>query len=85
MAQTVNDILRGRQNNTTTVTLQPGATQTIISDDRFTADTVLALTPKTSSAAAASGLYVVPGTGQATIYHDNHAATDRTYGVVYVG
>lgn len=85
IAQSVNGILKGRQNNTKLVTLAVDAEETIISDGRFTPDSVVSLTPHTSSAAAALGLYVVAEVGKVTLYHDATTSDDRTFGLIYVG
>jgi hypothetical protein len=85
LAQTINGTLRGRQNNTVTVTLNAGETTTEIIDNRFSPDTIPTLTPQTASAASASGVYAVATTGKITIHHDASAATDRRFGLIYVG
>jgi len=85
IAQTVNGMLRGRSNNTTTVTLAANATETVIEDDRYTRDTIPLLVPQSASAAAAVGVYAVGSAGKITIGHDSSESTDRTFGVVYFG
>ncbi len=85
LADGVNRLLRGESNNTTTVTLRANQATTEILDSRITADTVVLLTPTTSSAAAATGIFIKAAIGKATVNHDSTADTDRTFGVILVG
>lgn len=81
--QTVNEMLKGRGNQTGTFTLTANAASTVVSDNRFAADMVPVWTPTTANAAAevgAGGMYVSARTnGSFTITHANNAQTDRTF------
>ena len=86
VAQTVNGLLSGKSNNSDTVTLSADATSTVVSNPNVTANTVVSLTPTSSSAAAAlSGVWVETSTGKVTINHASDSESDRTYGISYVG
>lgn len=85
IAQRVNGVLDGKTNNVTSVTLSAGATTTTLSDSRITADTTVTLTPKTASAAAATGIYATTSLGKLTVGHNSDGAADRTFGVVLHG
>jgi hypothetical protein len=86
----VNDLQRGKQNNTYLVTLAVApATTTTIQTMVATADSEAFLTPKTASAAVAIGAGVVFvncfDDGTVVITHDSNAAADRTFGVAVIG
>lgn len=88
LVQTVRDLMRGRTNNTTNVTLAAGVATTVLADERIHADVVAVLMPRTASAAAAIGagvLYCTATVGALTINHDVSGAGDRTFGVAIFG
>jgi hypothetical protein len=81
-----NALLRGRTNNTGSVTLEAGTTSTVIFDPRITASSVITLSPGTGDAAGAvATTSIVCSTGQATISHSNSGSTVRTFGYVING
>lgn len=58
-------------------TLAPGAAETVIQDRLCTEASLIALTPRTASAAAATVWVKVTARGQFTLGHDASAASDR--------
>jgi hypothetical protein len=83
LAQAINGLLRGQANNTAEVTLAPNATETLVETEKIVESTVLVLTPRSASAAAAQAILWVETTkGSATLHHDSSPATDRTFGIV---
>jgi len=82
----VNGLLRGESNNTSEVTLTAGATSTVISDSRITADTLVLLIPKSATAAAAMNkVFMAAAAGAITLTHDATGDLDRTFGLILVG
>lgn len=83
------ELLNGKSNNTiTAITLTPNSTSTLVEQDRVCCDTIVNLTPKSATAAAALGsgtLWVEVTKNRITIHHDSTADTDRTFGAVLVG
>jgi len=82
------EMLLGKTNNAEAVTLTANATETKIAKDRVCCDTVVTLSPRSESAAAAlaSGtVWVEANYGEITIHHDSQPDTDRTFGAVFVG
>lgn len=86
IARTLNLVLGGKINATTTLTLAAGTTTTTMTDSRIGVYSVIYLMPTTANAAAAlAGLYIAPGVGSAVVTHANTATTDRTFGVLIIG
>lgn len=88
IAHSVRELIDGKSNNARSITLRPNETTTFIENPRFCCDTVVSLTPKSASAAAAmasGSLYFESGHGRITIFHDSQPDTDRTFGAVLVG
>lgn len=88
IARTLNLVLGGKNNSTTTLTLVPNAVSTMLFDSRIGAGSFMQLAPRTPSAAAAlaSGqVYTLQSLGQATIYHPASSALDQTFSVLIVG
>ena len=85
IAVTANAALFGQTNNQLTITLDPNATQTEVTYERCRHDISVNLTPASASAAAATGIWVEPKKGTATIHHDSSPATDRKFFAVFVG
>ena len=77
----VNALASGRSNAIGSVTLTASATTTDVTDRRSGIDSVIALMPTTSNAAAAIGTTYVSsrGIGTFTLTHANNAQTDRTF------
>lgn len=78
-AQKVNKLLQQRV--TLLVTLAPSATTSVINDSRINPFSVISLVPQTADAKTAflAGIYVVPGSGTATINHASSANADQTF------
>ena len=87
LADKINQILRGKLNVVTTVTLTPGATSTIVSDPRISAFNALIFSPTTASAATAlAGLYVsMQVSGSATLHHASSGASDQIFILTILG
>jgi len=81
----VRGLMIGQANNVLEVTLDPGATSTEVSDTRIAVTSKAFLTARSASAAAATGVWVATSHGKFTIYHDSSPATNRYFGVLFVG
>ena len=81
LATTVNEILKGRANNTGSVTLTAGATTTTVTDNLFGSNMVPLLVPTTANAAAALATTYVSAraNGSFTLTHANAATSNRTF------
>ena len=83
MANAINSVIDGRQNNVGTLTLTANAGTTVVSDRRAGTESVISLMPTTGNAAAEIGagtLYIASVTaGAFTVTHANNAQTDRTF------
>lgn len=81
IATTVNEVLKGRANNTGTLTLEENVTTTVVEDNLFQSGQVPLLVPTTANAAAAlANTYVsARANGSFTLTHANTATTDRTF------
>lgn len=83
----INQLMRGRSNAVSQVTLAAGVTTTIVTGDNFNADAEVFLFPRTANAAAALattyGSVTVAGT--VTITHANAGTTDRTFALLVIG
>lgn len=87
LVDAVNRMMDGRSNAVGEVTLTASATTTAVTDYRVGSDSVIALMPTTSNAAAALGTTYVSARTQNgfTLTHANNAQTDRTFGYAIVG
>lgn len=87
LAKAINLVLRGKTNNTKSLTLDVApATTTDLDDATITAETVPLVMPQTATAAAAMTVLRYTATrGKITFTHDANAAADRDFGVVLVG
>lgn len=85
----INELIRGRSNAVSQVTLTPSAGSTIVSSPNFNENAEVILFPKTAAAAAELGngtVYAaVTATGTVTITHANNATANRTFGLLVVG
>ena len=79
--RTVNEILKGRGNQVSTLTLAANVTTTTVTDNLFAADMVPVLIPTTANAATAlATTYITTRTnGSFILTHANTATTDRTF------
>jgi hypothetical protein len=83
ISEVVNGLMQGRSNNTGQVELTTG-TSTTLTDSRITEDSVIVLTP-TSSSATSSAAYVSSRTGgQAVIGHAS-GGSGRTFAYAVIG
>lgn len=87
VATVLNLAMQGKLNATTSVTLAPGETATDLADRRIGADSFIALTPLTASAAAtlATTYVAVRVPGLLTLHHADTPAIDRRFGVLIMG
>lgn len=77
IARTLNTAIAGNINVIADIVLTTG-TETIVFDDRIGLWSVVLPMPETATAAAAmTGMYFVPGSGQVTIHHAADVAADR--------
>lgn len=85
--QAINQLIVGRSNAVSEVTLTAGATTTTITGDTINANARPFLFPKTANAAAAlaTTYAVTTAAGTVTITHANNAQTDRTFHVLIIG
>lgn len=81
LAQTLIEMLKGRDNSVSSFTLAANATTTTVEDNLFNSDMTPNWTPTTANAAGAmTNLYVSARTnGSFTLTHSNTATTDRTF------
>lgn len=85
LADASNAALAGQTNNQFTVILEANATETEVTFDSCRPDISVNLTAASASATSATGVWVEPRIGKATIHHDSSTATDRKFFVVFVG
>ncbi|WP_345820109.1 hypothetical protein ABC766_29365 [Methylobacterium fujisawaense] len=75
----IRDLATGGTNAGSTVTLVANATSTSVPDRLCTADTMVMLSPRSASAAAAQVWVEATANGTFTLGHDASAAADRTF------
>lgn len=93
LARAINNLLQGKMNAVSTITLTANAATTTLTDARLSSKSFIGFMPTTANAAAAlSGLYVtnqVGGTGvtpgTAIINHANNAQIDKTFTLLIIG
>lgn len=87
LARAINNILKGKTNNTGSVTLTANSATTTLTDVRIGINSVITLQATTSNAASAlTNVYFgTPGDGTVTINHSNNAQNDRTFKYVVNG
>jgi hypothetical protein len=85
----VNNIMQGRINAQSSVTLTASQATTVVSDRRASAQSVIVFMPTTANAAlevGAGGMYISSrGTETFTITHANNSQNDRTFGYAILG
>lgn len=81
LVETLNQVVRGRANNTGTVTLAANETETVVEDNLFESSQVPLLIPTTANAALAlTSVYLsAREKGAFTLTHDSTADEDRTF------
>ena len=86
ITKTINNILNGKINSISSLTLTANTTSTTITDLRCTASSVVTLMPTTSNAASALATTYITVTKQSfTITHANTSTTDRTFHYSVIG
>lgn len=87
IAETINQMLKGRSNNVGSLTLTPSTTTTTVTDNLFDSNMVPVLIPTSANAAGAlSGLYLsARANGSFTLTHASTAAADKTFLYIRVG
>jgi len=86
VALAVREILAGKTNNVGIVTLSANETTTVFEAERISFNSAIFLSPRSASAAGATNsIWFEAGNGSVTIHHDSSTATDRTFGLVFVG
>lgn len=87
VATAINQILKGKTNNTLTITLAVNADRTEVSDNRIGSQSTILFTPRSASAAAISAsVYVISkNNGMAVIGHSNDTATDKIFDLAIIG
>ena len=88
-AEIVNSVRDGKLNSVGSLTLTANSTTTTLTDPRIGPNSHISLTATSVTAAAAvasaSGVFVTPGDGSATITHDSTADTDRNFTYAILG
>lgn len=85
LAEVINSVRDGKINSVGSVTLTANSTTTTLTDERINPNSKIGLTASSSTAAAATGLYVTASDGTATINHNSTADTDRSFSYVIFG
>lgn len=88
VSEVVNNLLRGKTNNTGEVTLAASsATSTTLNNALIGPGSVIVLMPTTANAAAWMNVVYVSArsNGSATLTHSANTATDRTFGFAVIG
>jgi hypothetical protein len=89
LSDAINAALKGKLNNTGTVTLTANTTTTVITDTRIGVDSFIGFMPTTANASAEIGngtMYVSSrGDKTATVTHANNAQTDRSFTYCVLG
>lgn len=85
LTRVIRQLMAGKFNAVTTVTLTADATTTTLSDPRITAESFLGFTPLTADARAEGIPSYVATDGEAELTHDNDESGDRDFAVLIVG
>lgn len=87
IASVLNNVLSGKMNNTSVVTLVANSATTTLTDSRIGANSVIGLMPTTANAAAALATTYFDSfvTGACTIHHANNAQVDKTFSFTITG
>lgn len=87
IAGVVNELLKGKTNNTASVTLAVSATTTTFTNSLLSIQSVLLFAPRTPAAVtAAPSLYTSTKTnGVFTLTHASNASATQTFDVVIIG
>lgn len=86
ISEVVNNAMNGKTNNTGTITIAvASATSTVINDERIGFDSVVLLTPTTSSASGYAYYLDTNAKGSITIRHAANTTAGRTFKYVVVG
>lgn len=87
IANVLNNVLSGKLNCTSTLTLTANAAATTLTDNRIGANSTVLLMPTTSNAAGAIGTTYFSGfaKGSCTVNHANNAQADKTFNYAVIG
>ena len=86
VAQVVNSLRRGKSANVQDVTLRASQTTTVVNDPLVSPESLIVLTPLTSSARTAlNSAHYTPIAGSFTITHPSNAATDQNVRYAVLG
>ena len=87
IATTLNEVVKGRQNNTGTITLAASTVNTGIADTRIKITHKVFLVPRTANAAAnyANTYVATVADGTVTLTHLSTTTADRIYDYVFHG
>lgn len=89
IVQAVRELVEGRHNASSTFTLTPGATVTVVDHPNCSVDCQPQFSPRTANAAAAvPTTYILQANilqGQFTVTHANNGQVDRTFGYTVTG
>ena len=86
ISEVVNNAMNGKTNNTGSITLAVGgATSTVINDERIGFDSVVLLTPITSTSSGYAYYIDTNAKGSITIRHAANVVAGRTFKYVVVG
>ena len=85
----INNILRGKTNNTGSVILTENSATSTLTDIRIGINSVILLQPTTANASAEIGAGTIyfddPGNGSVVINHANNVQTDRIFKYAIIG
>jgi hypothetical protein len=86
-AESINGLIDGKLDVVGTLTLEDGATSTVVLDNKFESNMVPVLIPTTANAAGAVATTYLSARakGSFTLTHSNTAATDKTFLYVRFG
>lgn len=89
ITRVVNNIMRGKTNNTGEVTLTASASSTVVTDPFVGGDSTIQLIPTTANAAleASSGALYISAVGDQTftVSHSSSSHIDKTFKYVVIG
>lgn len=85
VAQVVNLVVDGKQNNLGSVTLTASSTTTAVTDYKVGADSCILLMPTTANAAAEAVHVSARSKNSFTLTHASAGTTDRTFAYAVIG
>lgn len=87
IAETLNNVARGKLNNSGSFTLAASTTTTTVTDDRVGANSIIVTSARSATAAAAADTIWISAKndGSFVITHDSTADVDRTFDYLVFG